>query len=118
VTELGLMGHQPMRWSAPNGYPDTAEYWGTSILPRWNFLTRFFASPGIPGSTVNVGTLFGTTIKSQLAAKASQILSGGNLDPEDVSAVQAYADAAPTLNDALRRDVLALSASSPSFQYV
>jgi uncharacterized protein (DUF1800 family) len=115
VSELGLMGHQPMRWSPPNGYPDTAAYWGASVLPRWTFLVKFFGN-GIAGTSVNVGTLFGATPKSQLASKANAILAGGRLAPEDVAAVQAYADSMPTLNDSLRRDVLALASSSPSFQ--
>lgn len=118
LIELGLMGHAPMRWSPPNGYPDTAEHWGAAVLPRWTFLTKLFTVNGVAGTSINVALLFGSTPKSQLASKASDILYGGRLAPEDVAAVQTYADAAPTLNDALRRDVLALSASSPSFQYV
>jgi len=117
LNELARMGHQPMRWSPPNGYPDTAGYWGASVLPRWTFLTRLFGG-AIGGADVDVVTLFGSTPKSQLAARANDILSGGRLAPEDVAAVQAYADAAPVLNDALRRDVLALASSSPSFQYI
>lgn len=117
LTELALMGHAPMRWSPPNGYPDTAEYWGTTVLPRWNFVTRLTGN-SIVQTSINVGALFGATPKSQLAAKANDILYGGRLAAEDVAAVQAYADSVVTLNDTLRRDVLALSASSPSFQYV
>jgi hypothetical protein len=51
-----------------------------------------------------------------MAAHASRLLMGGGMAPEDLAAVQAYADAQPTLNDALRREVLALAASTPSFQ--
>lgn len=117
VNELAVMGHQPMRWSPPDGYPDDLNYWGAAVLPRWNFVSRFFYG-NIAGTSVNVAALFGATVKSQLAAKANDILFGGALDPVDVAAVQAYANAAATLNDTLRRDVLALSASSPSFQFV
>ncbi len=117
AAELALMGHQPMRWSPPDGYPDTAAHWGTAVLPRWNFVSRL-ANSSITGTTVNVAVLFGDATKSALAARADQILTGGRLDPADVAAVQAYANAATTLNDTLRRDVLTLAASSPSFQYV
>ena len=116
VTELFNMGHRPFSWTAPNGYPDDAAVWGSAVLARWTFLSRFFDG-SIVGTTVPVATLFGSTPKSQLAHKASDILYGGRIDPVDVSAVQAYADAATTLNDQLRRDVLALSTQSPSFQY-
>jgi hypothetical protein len=115
VSELALMGHQPMRWTAPNGYPDTADVWGASLLPRWNFMARFFGG-SIPGLTVNVATIFAGIPKSGLAAYANSILTGGRIAPDDEAAVQAYADATPTLNDALRRDVLALMCSAPVFQ--
>lgn len=117
LNELALMGHAPMRWSPPNGYPDTAEYWGAALLSRWNFLARIFGGQ-TAGVSIDVAFLFGSTPKSGLAAKANAILYGGELAPEDVAAVQAYADGMPTLNNNLRRDVLTLAASSPSFQYV
>jgi uncharacterized protein (DUF1800 family) len=115
VTELAVMGHQPMRWTAPNGYPDTADDWGESLLPRWNFFARFFGG-SIQGLTVPVATIFAGIPKSGLAAYANSILTGGRIAPDDVAAVQAYANATPTLNDTLRRDVLALMCSSPGFQ--
>lgn len=117
ANELNLMGHRPFSWPAPNGYPESLEVWGQSVLPRWTFVTRF-VDGNIAGTTVNVATLFGATPKSGLAERANQILAGGALDPEDVAAVQAYADSVVTLNDVLRRDVLELSAQAPSFQYV
>ena len=116
VNELALMGHQPLRWATPDGYPDTLEYWGSGVLARWTFLSKLF-NGGINGTSVDVALLFAATPKSQLASKANQILCGGSLDPADVAAVQSYADAMATLNNTLRRDVLALSASSPSFQF-
>jgi uncharacterized protein (DUF1800 family) len=115
VSELALMAHQPMRWTAPNGYPDTAEDWGSLLLPRWSFLAKFFNN-SIQGVSVNVGAIFTGVPKSGLAAFAAQLLNGSRVAPDDLAAVQAYANAAPTLNDALRRDVLALMCSTPSFQ--
>ncbi len=117
VNELALMGHRPFSWPDPNGYPETPEAWGQSVHARWTFVTRFIDGQ-IPGTSVSVATLFGSTPKSALAERASEILSGGTLDPVDVAAVQAYADSVTTLNDTLRRDVLELAAQSPSFQYV
>jgi len=116
VNELTTMGHRPFGWPAPNGYPESLEVWGQSVLPRWTFATRF-VDGAIQGTSVNVSQLFGSTPKSALAQRANQIL-GGALDPEDVAAVQAYADSVVLLNDTLRRDVLELSAQAPSFQYV
>jgi hypothetical protein len=116
VSELTSMGHTPFAWSSPDGYPDSAATWGSSVLPRWNFVTRYCGN-SIPGVSVDIATLFAGIPKSGLAARANELLTGGTLAPEDVAAVQAYADGVVTLNDTLRRDVLALSAQSPSFQY-
>jgi uncharacterized protein (DUF1800 family) len=115
TTELLTMGHQTFSWPSPDGYPDTKVAWGTTVLDRWNFLSRFF-SESIVGVSVNVTKLFGPVTKATMAAHASRLLMGGGMAPEDLAAVQAYADAQPTLNDALRREVLALAASTPSFQ--
>jgi len=117
VNELALMGHRPFSWPDPNGYPETPEAWGQSVLARWTFVTRFVDGQ-IAGTNVNIAALFSGTPKSALAERASEILSGGMLDPVDVAAVQAYANSVATLNDTLRRDVLELAAQSPSFQYV
>jgi uncharacterized protein (DUF1800 family) len=115
--ELDKMGHRPMNWPAPNGYPDADEYWGQSVLQRWTYLSAYFTPGAIAGIALDVGALFGSTPKGQLAQRASELLYGGAIAPEDVAAVQAYADAAPTLTPDLRRDVLALTTQSPSFQY-
>lgn len=115
ITELQTMGHVTFAWPSPDGYPDTANAWGTVVLDRWNFMSRFF-SDSIVGTTVNATKLFGPVTKPTMAAHCNRLLMGGRMAPEDVAAVQAYADAAPTLNDTLRREVLALAASTPSFQ--
>ncbi|MBL8858060.1 MAG: DUF1800 domain-containing protein [Planctomycetes bacterium] len=115
ITELATMGHTTFGWSSPNGYPDTAQAWGTVLLDRWNFMSRFFSN-SIVGVNVNAAKLFGPVTKGSLASHANRLLTGGFMAPEDVAAVQAYADGQPTLNDTLRREVLALAASTPSFQ--
>lgn len=115
VAELQTMGHLPFAWTAPNGYPDTAEAWGTALLERWNFVARF-VNQSITGVSVNVSKLFSGVPKSELASRANRLLTGSTMTPEDLGAVQAYANAATTLNDTLRREVLGLAASTPSFQ--
>jgi len=116
LSQLDTMGHRPMRWPAPNGYPDSNEVWGQSVLGRWTFVSSFTAG-SIPGAQWSPGVIFGATPKSALATRAAEVLLGGVIAPEDLAAAQAYADAAPVLNDALRREVMALVAQSPSYQY-
>ena len=45
-TWLAGMGQMPFNWNPPNGYPHSFDYWGTLVLPRWNFAF----SLGVPGS--------------------------------------------------------------------
>lgn len=116
LSQLDTMGHRPMRWPAPNGYPDSNEVWGQSVLARWAFVSSYTGG-SIPGATWSPTAIFGATPKSALATRAAEVLLGGVIAPEDLAAAQAYANAAPTLNDALRREVLALVAQSPSYQY-
>jgi len=114
--QLDTMGHRPMRWPAPNGYPDSNEVWGQSVLARWAFVSNFTRGT-IAGATWSPSVVFGATPKSALATRAAEVLLGGVIAPEDLAAAQAYANAAPVLNDALRREVLELVAESPSYQY-
>jgi uncharacterized protein (DUF1800 family) len=116
LTQLDAMGHRPMSWPAPNGYPDSNEVWGQSVLARWTFVTAY-AGGTTAGVAWNPTTLFGSTPKSKLATRAAEVLLGGVIAPEDLAAAEAYANAAPTLDDSLRREVLALVAQSPSYQY-
>ena len=34
---LQSMEHLPFHWAPPNGYPDTAGYWGNYLMPRWTY---------------------------------------------------------------------------------
>ncbi len=34
---LQTMEHLPFHWAPPNGYPDTAGYWGNYLMPRWTY---------------------------------------------------------------------------------
>ena len=52
------MGHQPMAWHAPNGYPDTAEDWLSTggTLGRWNLYTGVLGGWWSDGYTLNAPT--------------------------------------------------------------
>ena len=34
---IQTMQHFPFQWAPPNGYPDSLEYWGNSLTPRWTY---------------------------------------------------------------------------------
>jgi uncharacterized protein (DUF1800 family) len=39
LNRLAAAGHLPFAWVPPNGYPDTAQWWSSLLLPRWSFGT-------------------------------------------------------------------------------
>ncbi|PQZ53489.1 MULTISPECIES: DUF1800 domain-containing protein [unclassified Microbacterium] len=49
---LGAMGHQPLRWDRPDGYPDVAAAWNSSgqMIARWNMHRALVSGkyPGLP----------------------------------------------------------------------
>jgi uncharacterized protein (DUF1800 family) len=115
TNELVKMGHQPYVWPTPKGYPDSTEAWGSGLLTRWTFASALFSN-SISGVSIAAGPIFANVPRDQLAAAASQRLTGGSLARTDVAEIQTYVDAFPVITDALEREVLALAAASPSFQ--
>ena len=123
TSELQRLGHVPYWYATPDGYPDTVEKWGRSLLPRWQFLSRLFggyAGGGIIGNTVDtigLGDLMDTAPPgSNYAQQIDWVLTGGDSDPAHVAEVQAYKDAHPNKPNAVLRESFVLLASSPSYQ--
>lgn len=114
-TELGHMGHETFLWPSPNGYPDSSSAWGLGMLMRWTFASRLFAGD-VAGVAFDPASVFANVPVVELARRADVILSGSRLSPTEVVAIQAYVDGAGGVDAALQREVMALAASSPSFQ--
>ena len=51
VDYLVRMGHAPFRFATPDGYPEEATHWQSSLLWRWNFASSL-ASNGIKGTSI------------------------------------------------------------------
>jgi len=56
VDYLVRLGHAPFRYSTPDGYPEAASHWQSSLLWRWNFASAL-ANNGIKGTSVESETL-------------------------------------------------------------
>ena len=56
VDYLVRMGHAPFRYTTPDGYPEAASHWQSSLLWRWNFASAL-ASNGIKGTSVEMEKL-------------------------------------------------------------
>lgn len=51
VDYLVRLGHAPFRYATPDGYPEAASHWQSSLLWRWNFASAL-AGNGIKGTSI------------------------------------------------------------------
>jgi uncharacterized protein (DUF1800 family) len=51
VDYLVRLGHAPFRYATPDGYPEEATHWQSSLLWRWNFANALAAN-GIKGTSI------------------------------------------------------------------
>ncbi len=56
VDYLLRLGHAPFRYPTPDGYPEEATHWQSTLLWRWNFAAAL-AENGIKGTHVNFNEL-------------------------------------------------------------
>lgn len=113
---LDPAGHTPYQWSEPNGYPDTAEFWGGFLLPRWNF-GLLLGSNEFGGINLNVAQLLGSANTATLiSARINALMFGGEMFANDYAALRAFLNAGPL--DANRKaGAFACALNSPSFQW-
>ena len=113
VVHLLVMGHGSFLWPRPDGYPDTIEDWGSSLLPRWQFASALFDG-GIPDVTVNATALLASQSPApgEEAGAINYILTGGMLSLAEEAELQQFIDGGtPTT------DWFGLAASVPGFQF-
>jgi uncharacterized protein (DUF1800 family) len=56
VDYLVRLGHAPFRYATPDGYPETASHWQSSLLWRWNFASAVAAN-AIKGTRIEAEAL-------------------------------------------------------------
>jgi len=95
---LARMGHLPFAWPTPDGFPDTAEPWMTTLIPRWQFAASLArgelaglrlpiegllqAGSGLPGALrLTAGLLFGASSPSAVSDQMVRAL--GEADVRD-----------------------------------
>ena len=119
--ELQRMGQVPFWWPTPDGYPDSLDRWGNSLLPRWEYISRLMGYD-IIGNIPDIATLQGLLATAPAGSTQAEaidwVLTGGTMDPADVAEVQAFIDLGLAANpNVTMREAFALAASSPSYQY-
>jgi len=96
---LARMGHLPFSWPTPDGFPDTAEPWMTTLIPRWQFAASLArgelaglrvpiddlldAGSGLPGALrLTAGMLFGSSSPSAVSDQMSRALGESGVREE------------------------------------
>jgi hypothetical protein len=112
------MGQAPFDWHAPDGYSDRIEAWGGAVLSRWSLASYMLANqiPGVVVTPGNVAAMLTDVPQSRAALALDQILCGGQMSLRDRSLLQDYVDAQSQWNLFVAREVIALAASTPSYQ--
>jgi Protein of unknown function (DUF1800) len=115
-TYLASVGQTPFTWAPPDGYPHEVEYWGTLLLPRWNFAFNL-PNGGVGGAVVDVNTLLaGATTAAQVADRIDTLIFQDEMPGEDKAALIRYLRPDPP-TQSRRIDALGLALASPSFQW-
>ncbi len=116
-TWLAGMGQVPFMWNPPNGYPHSFEYWGTLVLPRWNFAFSLGVPGNVGGATVDTTALLaGAATAQKVADRLDLVLFGGEMRAADKAALIAYLQPDPPSTTKLR-DAFGLALASPGFQW-
>jgi uncharacterized protein (DUF1800 family) len=117
LQHLEAMGHSPFDWPSPDGYPDTADAWGSSLLPRWRFASDLLAGhvQGVELNVVRLTNQLQGTVDG-LARRIDRSFLGQSLSSAEIDAVQRFLDG-KTPNWATLSAAIALAASMPGYQW-
>ncbi len=109
-------GQVPYYWSAPDGYPDTLDFWSGLVLPRWNFGAAAAAGQ-LLGITFNVNQfLNGAQTAADVTARIDRLLFGGHMERFERRMIEKYLE--PDLPPLSRiQEAIGLAAGSPGFQW-
>lgn len=115
-TYLGSMGHTPFTWGPPDGYPHEFVYWGTLVLPRWNFAFNL-PNGSVGGAVVDIPRLFaGATTATQIADRIDTLLFREEMPRSDKAALVTFLRPDPPTATRIR-DAVGLALASPAFQW-
>jgi hypothetical protein len=124
------MGHMPFDHVQPDGYPDTVEAWGSSLLPRWDFAAVMLKPaagvshaidgvimPTYPAIKLKIG-FQSEADRPGLASRLNSRLFGSMLPPGEEAILQEYIDNyAGSFDIHALFDCMTLAASLPGFQW-
>jgi hypothetical protein len=116
-TWLSGMGQIPFNWNPPNGYPHSFDFWGTLVLPRWNFAFSLGVPGNVGGATIDMTALLaGANTAQTVANRLDALLMGGKMRAADKAALVTYLSPNPPTTTRIR-DAFGLALASPGFQW-
>ncbi len=119
--QFSRAGHLPFAWSAPDGYPKSASYWATQVLPRWCFFSSLVTkyngdAGGDTGAIIDDASFFGELeLLNDVITRIDQGALAGMLSASDRARIVSALGTSPTSQQ--RRDALGLALCSPSNQW-
>ncbi|GAB5491245.1 MAG: hypothetical protein Phog2KO_14600 [Phototrophicaceae bacterium] len=115
VERLRIMGQRPFGFNTPDGYPDTADEWVGSLVPRWNFAQDIVAGYQAGVSINNRNWLRLAQAQGQQAIANAILLR--DMSENELQAVHSVIADANNLNQNDVHSILGILLSSPSFQW-
>lgn len=86
---LGAAQHVPFTWLAPDGFPDSYEYWGRNLLAGWNH--AFHLASGDPWTVMVDPTFYGAPgAFVDLMDRVDQTVFGGTMPTVDKARILNY----------------------------
>lgn len=113
---VGDAGHSAFSWGPPNGYPDSASYWGRSVIQRWRLAGKISTNTYTGTDFYPEQFFFGAVSPEDAAALIDERLFQGDMDPLDREHVRSIFSFG-FLSLPLMRNSISLAVASPSFQW-
>lgn len=135
VFDLQTMGHAPHQWPAPDGYPDNLDAWVGGLFGRWRFISKMMNNgyerqPGMGGAGTGLRlpdadllNFFAGVQGTQIGQHLNDVLTGGQMSTVEVSELDGFVQTAlslgptPAQQYTILREVCALAACTPTYQY-
>lgn len=111
---LYLMGHHPFDWPAPNGYPDSDNYWSGLLLPRWRYGALLFLQTG--QVTMDLDSFMAAQTVDDFLDEVLRVIYGNKMSKKDRKFLGQYLEAFPN-SEFRRMETLGLSMSVSGFQW-
>ena len=120
-TQLGLLGHYPYSWPAPNGYPDSNAKWlsAGAMVSRWNTASYVAVGFWFGAPTFDITRIVGSNPPATVGEAVDRVgsgLLGTALPPADRAAILSAlgtAESAPWKSWYNTRGLLAYVLQSP-----